>query len=554
MSLSRSSRILLSESLRKVVVVALCVSLWGLVLYRADWYRIKEKSLRTVVVARGWIEQKLTPQQVQATGCTLPAGWSHCATITQFHTQNGSSNSSNFPVGVIGTCNGGSGTLACSSSNADWRTVANSGQIQNTIAAGGILQGTYTSGGTLSGTGLCNLNSFNNSNTGGTATVQVTSGSIAGGTVLNITAAGSGSTAYPTQATFTGTCTGGATASGTATVSTRVTFFAIPADFMITSDSAGSTLLKFSWGSYTASSGQVEVYHKETISNSSDTLSYAFWGNSSQTTFLGDVPNTWDSDFKAVYHGDNVIITAGKVMALFDETSNHVSNDLSNGSSGITQGTGAAAGHGMVCDASSNLNAGSYSAPTGSATRTLEIWWNAESTAPPAGRVSAIAGWGSSGGGTGAWFATGGCPSGVCSVSPYIQSSVQTFAAFGYLGAGGPTVDSNPHYTALTYPTGQTTVSQTSMYYDGVLQTLTFTSGGSTLNTSGGAISICGGSGGSQWVSGGLADEFRISDIARSADWITATYNNFHAPGSFASVSNATSAGGKVAHKVISSQ
>jgi hypothetical protein len=72
----------------------------------------------------------------------------------------------------------------------------------------------YLSGGAFTGTGVCNVDTFNNSSTA-TATLQVTSGAVPTNTQLTLTSIGSGATAPPTTAVMNGTCTGGATASGT---------------------------------------------------------------------------------------------------------------------------------------------------------------------------------------------------------------------------------------------------------------------------------------------------------------------------------------------------
>src|SRR5579863_2050150 len=70
--------------------------------------------------------------------CTPATGYSFCLPLVQHHLQNGSSDSANFPVGVIGIADG-TGTAGTSATNsffgstvADFRTVGNGGRIQNT--------------------------------------------------------------------------------------------------------------------------------------------------------------------------------------------------------------------------------------------------------------------------------------------------------------------------------------------------------------------------------------------------------------------------------------
>lgn len=117
--------------------------------------------------------------------------------------------------------------------------------VQAPAGSDGIFSGTYTSG--LSPTGAtgttCNLASFNNSNSGGTATVKLTSlNTIASGTALTITAAGTGSASAATSATGSnGTATNCA---GTATVATTLG---------ITLPASNTTLPGISTGKMTAS-------------------------------------------------------------------------------------------------------------------------------------------------------------------------------------------------------------------------------------------------------------------------------------------------------------
>jgi hypothetical protein len=84
----------------------------------------------------------------------------------------------------------------------------------------GVKSGTYTSGGSIAGSTsqTCTLGTFNNGNTGATATVALTgTNTIAGGTALTITNTGYGSTSAATSATL---GNGTATCSGTATIAT----------------------------------------------------------------------------------------------------------------------------------------------------------------------------------------------------------------------------------------------------------------------------------------------------------------------------------------------
>ena len=89
-------------------------------------------------------------------------------------------------------------------------------------SSAGLFAGTYTSGITATGTigQTCSLATFNGAGTLAAATVALTgTNTIAGGTALVVTAAGSGYTSAPTSATATN---GTATCSGTAVVATSI--------------------------------------------------------------------------------------------------------------------------------------------------------------------------------------------------------------------------------------------------------------------------------------------------------------------------------------------
>src|SRR5439155_9565481 len=71
-------------------------------------------------------------------------------------------------------------------------------------------------------------------------------------------------------------------------------------------DSSGSTKLKWEIDSYNPSTGQLIAWVKIlNLSSTSDTSFYLFYGDPSITTDQSDPVNTWDSNFKAIYHLGN---------------------------------------------------------------------------------------------------------------------------------------------------------------------------------------------------------------------------------------------------------
>jgi hypothetical protein len=92
------------------------------------------------------------------------------------------------------------------------------------------------------------------------------------------------------------------------------------------------------------------------------------------------------------------------------------------------------------------------------------------------------------------------------------------------------------HHIALTLPGGATTFMGVLPYVDGSLQTLSnIANWTTTVNTATGDYRISGlcDVAGFILASGAVVDEARVSNIARSADWISAEYNNQSSPNTF---------------------
>jgi hypothetical protein len=436
---------------------------------------------------------------------------------------------------VIGTANG-TGAGAFASSNVDLRTVANGGKIQNTVT-GFLISADYSSGGSITGsiTQTCNVASFNNSLSGATGTFALTgTNTIAAKTHLVITAFGSGATAAPTSATLSN---GTATCSGTATLSNAVvSLVTVPADFVFTSDSLGTTLLNWEVASYSATTGVIQAYVNLSISHTSDTLFYISFGNSSVTTFQGNTQAAWNSGFINVLHFENIIITVGKVTSAFDSTINI--NTVTNASSDLTSTASGAAGSalaspGSPTNSSELIGSGSSGSgfnnyPTGSSARTMEGFFNVLGNAFPSN--ASLGGWGSSS--TGQTFLLFGCNACVTSGNELLVN------AFGSGQRNTFTADSNWHGLAGTLPSG-TTVNTIAQYLDGVLQTTTVYGSGTTVNTGTTGFNVGGfpGTTGLTWK--GNTDEIRVSNVTRPVDWLLATKNNLITPGSFITASNA---------------
>jgi hypothetical protein len=110
-----------------------------------------------------------------------------------------------------------SGAMFSTNQNTNPITVSGSGPLAMRAGYTATGLGSITSGsaGTISGVGTCTLGTFNNSLTGGAATVTFTTSGSWTGATFAVTNTGYGATAAPTTATLT---SGTATCSGTATL------------------------------------------------------------------------------------------------------------------------------------------------------------------------------------------------------------------------------------------------------------------------------------------------------------------------------------------------
>ena len=77
-------------------------------------------------------------------------------------------------------------------------------------------------------------------------------------------------------------------------------------------DSGGTTKLKWEVEKYDGTTGNLIAWVKiPSVSSTTDTSFYLFYGDPSITTDQSDPLNTWDSNFKAVYHlGNGTTLTA----------------------------------------------------------------------------------------------------------------------------------------------------------------------------------------------------------------------------------------------------
>lgn len=289
-------------------------------------------------------------------------------------------------------------------------------------------------------------------------------------------------------------------------------------DIVFTSDAAGQNKLDHEIESYNGSTGQVNIWVRiPTLSHTTDTTIYMWYGNSSVQVSQEYKPGVWRHGYGGVWH---LATMAGNTVSTLDSTGNNT---------GTLTSVSAQAGH---VDGAGSLNGNSYVRVANSnsfkpaAALTLEAWVN----------PSSVTAWNKAIGldyrANGSWS------------SPYLAYALQMNnntqgLAFQVTNSGNinnlnsvstiplnnwshlaATFDSSSHLQTL-YVNGNKDSSMTnnsSAIDYGTSQDLTLGQR-SPYST------------GEGW--NGLLDELRISTVARSADWIATEYNNQSSPQTF---------------------
>jgi RHS repeat-associated protein len=293
-------------------------------------------------------------------------------------------------------------------------------------------------------------------------------------------------------------------------------------DVIFTSDPAGVTTLPFEQESYNASTGAVTYWIQIPIlSHTTDTVIYMFYGNSGITTDQSNKTAVWDSNYALVSHlSDNAASTS-----VADSTSN--ANNLTNQANTSTKTTTGKISGGLTYNGSSDYS----SVPNNSSlniqgtTITLEVWVKPTNTAASSSERLIVK----------------EVPS---NANPYVcyglfrASSGSSQVTF-WVSTGG-----SGSYTSVT---GGTMSAGQWMHIVGVYNgsTMTLYVDGSSVATASKTGNIASSStplvlgadtAASAEYFNGVLDEARISNNARSADWIAAEYANQDSPSTFYAV------------------
>ena len=285
----------------------------------------------------------------------------------------------------------------------------------------------------------------------------------------------------------------------------------------------GTTKLKWEVEKYDGVTGNLIAWVKiPSVSSSTDTVFYLMYGNSAINTDQSDPPNTWDSNFKGVWHmADSAANTTIK------ESTVTGANGINNANTSSKTATGQI-GNALSYNGSTD---GSFAAINLSATNiaTLSFWMKWTTNAnddhlafeyTPNYNVNAggfIADWNSSSYGGGKFEMGTGKGNFTYWTDLFTRPSTVTW-----------------HLVHLVF---NRSGPINKVYIDGSLQTLTTgTRNGSGLGNFSNSSLYFMSRAASALNAAGTLDEVRLSTVERNASWTATEYNNQSSPGTFITV------------------
>jgi RHS repeat-associated protein len=284
-------------------------------------------------------------------------------------------------------------------------------------------------------------------------------------------------------------------------------------DIIFSTDPNGLTQLDYELEEYNPVTGQVIAWVRiPLLSHSTNTVLYVFYGNASITTSQQNPIGVWDSNYMGVWH----VANNGGQLSLADSTSN--ANNATN--NGATTTTGQIDG-GMQTNGSTYATIGTPSslANLAQGNATFSAWVNPAS-------------------GTGTIMGKDSC----CSVGWVLglnnnEVSFYNVAGYSYLYSSIPMNSGAWSYVTVTLSGNPTQDGQTTIYINGLpsnsgADTSSGVSGDDSAQTAFLANDSIGVNG-EPAPFNGATDEFRISNVARSADWIATEYTNQSSPATF---------------------
>ncbi|MEK7569365.1 MAG: DUF2341 domain-containing protein [Patescibacteria group bacterium] len=296
-------------------------------------------------------------------------------------------------------------------------------------------------------------------------------------------------------------------------------------DVAFFSDLTLTTQLKHETERYIATTGEVIYWVKvPTVATATDTVIYMAYGNSSVTADQSDKTNVWDSNYKGVWH-----LPDGTTLGALDSTTSMINGTVSNATAISAKIDGGANFNGST--AIINTNA---STDINNLTNiTVEEWLY----------VTAFTN--SFGSGLGKTNAAGDL--GWLSIARSTRTNFEFFRSFsgtdGQWGTGAASVATGQWYHFAVTHNGSLTIP--TFYLNGnlVASPNTVTTPTGSLDADSTLTLSMGGNGVSTFYFNGGIDEARVSNVIRSADWITTEYNNQNSPSTFYSVGSEVASG-----------
>ena len=295
--------------------------------------------------------------------------------------------------------------------------------------------------------------------------------------------------------------------------------------------SDGTTVLSYERELYTSSTGAMVAWVKvPVLSHTTDTVLYMYYGNRSASDQQNKT-NVWDANYQGVWHLNQTPSSTKPDM--LDSTAG-ANNGTSQGSTFPTQVAGQIDGSLTFASASSNYisTANSFALTTNNS-ETVQVWIKTTTTLS-----NKVVGFEEAQTGTGATYA-----------DRQIYLDATGKARFGAWDTSGNNADmavstnkvNDGSWHSLVGVRDNST-SKAYLYVDGVLQATTNSTSGQSYTGYWriGSYHITA----SQWFGAngyfsGSVDEVRVSQNARSADWIATEYKNESTSSSFYSVGTA---------------
>ena len=286
---------------------------------------------------------------------------------------------------------------------------------------------------------------------------------------------------------------------------------------IIFTDSTETITLDHEIEKYVPTTGEIAMWVRvPMLSASSDTVIYMHFGNSSISSSQENKTGVWDSNYKGVWHLSN-----GSTLTTNDSTSN--------GNTGTNHGASAATGQ---IDGAASFNSSSQYIQISNTINikqfSISAWFKTSDGQQTSWR--AIVSKNSGMGNRNFWLGLSGSNSATyCNYgSLLILYSVEGVVDAGHACTSSRMDDNNWHFATATYD--GTTLK---LYVDGSLSnTLSVSSPDTQSQATYIGIEKIEEAGFINPFTGTL-DELRISNTARSADWIATEYNNQSSPSTF---------------------